>query len=223
MRVQGDLDHEMSNSDIPDAYSDTLEDNDLPSSANQSSQMLFNKVFFEKPSEMVDTLNLARSLFDLKEYRKCAHILTNFQNSHQSALFLKMYATYLVSEQQLEEQNLESGDKIQASTGPSGHNESGSSKELVAIESQLKGLRERGQINAINLYLLGVLLKRKNCKDEAREVLIEALNRMPLLWSAWLELASLVTLKDGRELEFNKLRDHWAKNFYYACFFLDKQ
>ena len=98
MRVQGDLDHEMSNSDIPDTYSDTLEDNDLPSSANQSSQMLFNKVFFEKPSEVVDTLNLARSLFDLKEYRKCAHIHTKFQNSHQSALFLKMYATYLVSE-----------------------------------------------------------------------------------------------------------------------------
>ena len=22
---------------------------------------------------------------------------------------------------------------------------------------------------------------------------------------------------------FDKLRDHWAKNFYYACFFLDKQ
>lgn len=54
---------------------------------------------------------------------------------------------------------------------------------------QLKEMRERKQLNAINLYLLGVILKQKNCKEEAREVLIEALNKMPLLWSAWLELA----------------------------------
>lgn len=91
------------------------------------------------------------------------------------------------------------------------------------METQLKSLREQKQLNAINLYLLGVLLKQKNCKDEAREVFIEALNKMPLLWSAWLELASLTHQKDARTLVFDKLRDHWAKNFYYACFFLDKQ
>jgi len=54
-------------------------------------------------------------------------------------------------------------------------------------------LRDQNKLNAINLYLLAVLLKQKNCKDEAREVLIEALNQMPLLWSAWLELAPLVS------------------------------
>ena len=83
-------------------------------------------------------------------------------------------------------------------------------------------MRERKQISAINLYLLGVILKQKNNKDEAREVLIESLNKMPLLWSAWLELAQLTDLKDARVKVFDKLRDHWAKNFYYACFFLDK-
>ena len=84
-------------------------------------------------------------------------------------------------------------------------------------------MRERKQLNAINLYLLGVMLKQKNCKEEAREVLIEALNKMPLLWSAWLELAQLTQQKDARAAVFDKLRPHWAKNFYYACFFLDKQ
>ena len=66
------------------------------------------------------------------------------------------------------------------------------------MEAQLKQMREAGQLSAINLYLLGVLLKRKNCKDEAREVFVEALNKMPLLWSAWLELASLINQKDAR-------------------------
>jgi len=68
----------------------------------------------------------------------------------------------------------------------------------VGVEAQLKQMREAGQLSAINLYLLGVLLKRKNCKDEAREVFVEALNKMPLLWSAWLELASLINQKDAR-------------------------
>jgi hypothetical protein len=53
-------------------------------------------------------------------------------------------------------------------------------------------MREKGQLNAINLYMLGVILKHKNNKQMAKEVLIESLNKMPLLWSAWIELASLV-------------------------------
>ena len=52
-------------------------------------------------------------------------------------------------------------------------------------------MRDRKQLNAINLYLLGVILKQKNCKEDAMEIFIEALNKMPLLWSAWLELAQL--------------------------------
>ena len=84
-------------------------------------------------------------------------------------------------------------------------------------------MREEKRLGAINLYLLGVILKQKNNNEAAREVFIEALNKMPLLWSAWLELAQLVQQKDARTTVFDKLRNHWAKNFFYACFFLDKQ
>ena len=34
-----------------------------------------NKIFFERPNEEVDKLNLARVLFDLKEFRKCSHMI----------------------------------------------------------------------------------------------------------------------------------------------------
>lgn len=64
---------------------------------------------------------------------------------------------------------------------------------MQVIEGQLRQLRDAGKLNAINLYMLGVLLKQKGCKDDARVVFIEALNKMPLLWSAWLELASLTS------------------------------
>ena len=36
---------------------------------------VFSKVYREEDSVKRDVLNLARSLYDLKEYRKCAHLL----------------------------------------------------------------------------------------------------------------------------------------------------
>ncbi len=63
--------------------------------------------YFERPNAATDALNLARSLFDLREYRKCAHILKPYANEkYQSALFLHNYALYLVSEFQKEEEAL---------------------------------------------------------------------------------------------------------------------
>ena len=52
-------------------------------------------------------MNLARTLFDLREYRKCAHLLKPFATpKYQSALFLHSYALYLISEQTKEEEIL---------------------------------------------------------------------------------------------------------------------
>ena len=43
-------------------------DEDLPTES-------FNLVFYEKHSPLLDKLNLARTLFDLREYKKCANHL----------------------------------------------------------------------------------------------------------------------------------------------------
>lgn len=59
-------------------------------------------------------LNLGRTLFELREYQKCAHVLEKIKEQSQSALFLRNYAVYLVCEQVGEEQILENGDKISA-------------------------------------------------------------------------------------------------------------
>lgn len=80
---------------------------------------------------------------------------------------------------------------------------------------------EKNQLNAINLYLYGVILKERSKKEEAKKVLIEALNKMPLLWSAWLELASLIDQQDRRALQ--SIKEHWMSNFFYASFFLEIQ
>ena len=86
--------------------SDTIVEADLQNNTT------FTKVFYEEPSHTQDTLNLARSLFDLREYRKCAHLLTPLTSSSnlqqqdggsaksliQNCLFMKNYALFLVSE-----------------------------------------------------------------------------------------------------------------------------
>ena len=56
-------------------------------------------------------------------------------------------------------------------------------------------------MNAFNCYLLGVIYKERNKKEEAKEAFIKALNQMPLLWSAWLELGTLLSQTDRNVLE----------------------
>ena len=81
---------------------DCLTENDLKNAKHGT----FNKVFYEEPCPAFDALNLARTLFDLREYRKCAHVLSPFMSAAnliksslaQSCLFLRNYALYLVSE-----------------------------------------------------------------------------------------------------------------------------
>ena len=69
-----------------EVFSDVLDETDLPAMANnkpaEAAASSFNKVFFERPSETLDVLNLARSLFDLKEYRKCDFTLEPIHAQH---------------------------------------------------------------------------------------------------------------------------------------------
>jgi tetratricopeptide (TPR) repeat protein len=80
---------------------------------------------------------------------------------------------------------------------------------------------EKDLLNALNLYLYGVVLKEKNRKDEAKQVFLQALNKAPLLWSAWLELSSLLSQKETDYNVVRSIRSHWMLNFYFASFHLE--
>ena len=124
-----------------------------------SENQTFSKVYYEEPSAVQDTLNLARSLFDLKEYRKCANLLAPLTTPdslaaatdaagdvsqlqrigtvRQSCLFIKNQAMFLVSEQAKEEEILETGgttDKIICSPVIN--------QQLCKIEAELEPLYE---------------------------------------------------------------------------------
>ena len=197
---------------------DHLNDNDLRASKHAS----FNKVFYEEPCGALDVLNLARTLFDLREYRKCSHVLQPFTNStylaknamSQSCLFLKNYALFLISEQQKEEEILETcgtSDKVNCSKVLN--------KELVAIEVEMEEHFRADRLNGLNCYLMGVIFKERNKLQEAKEAFIKALLQQPLLWSAWLELGQM--LKQGDRGIIDQLCNHWMRNFYLSSFYLE--
>ena len=80
----------------------TDENQDYPLSARSD----FTYTFFERPGRVNDSLQLARTLFDLREYRKTAFILKPFlSEKNQSILFLYYYSMFLISEQQIEEEH----------------------------------------------------------------------------------------------------------------------
>ena len=70
--------------------------------------------------------------------------------------------------------------------------------------------------------MYGTVLKKRNKKQKAKIVLIEALNMYPLLWGAWLEL-NLMLKKEDQDLIKNNLWDHWVKNFYLSSYFIQVQ
>jgi len=68
---------------------------DLDGQFKYNPQAAFTKVYFEKTSEATDIMDLARNLYDLREYRKCAHLLKKLANpKNQSALFLHYFALF---------------------------------------------------------------------------------------------------------------------------------
>ena len=135
-------------------------------------------------------LLVARGLFDLREYKKCAFLLKDFITNadYQAAIFLYYYSLYLAGEIRKEEEMLENGE-ANAKMVVNG--------ELVVIEREYEKLYRQNKLNEFNLYLYGLVLKDQERKKEARDIFINVLNKFPCFWSCWLELCRLI---DGEDL-----------------------
>lgn len=77
-----------------------------------------------------------------------------------------------------------------------GNSKSSVNPELSLIQMELEKLYVNNQLNELNLYLYGLVLKETMKKEEAKEVFIKVLNAFPCFWSAWLELCKLMEEED---------------------------
>lgn len=143
-----------------------------------------------------DSLQLARTLFDLKEYIKAASVLTEFNKAeYPEAYFLYNYSLFMYGEFRKEEESIEEGKEVD-------------NKQLYSIEANLQ------PIDAMCSYLLAIVKKAKGEPSHAKELLTHSLNLFPVNWSAWLELADICSLEDLKSVD-----NHWMKNFFIAQFY----
>ena len=64
--------------------------------------------------------------------------------------------------------------------------------EIHNLERDLKQLYSNKELNGINLYLYGLVLREQERSKDARKIFIECLNEFPYLWSAWIELCKII-------------------------------
>jgi len=172
---------------------------------NRDTSYSFDKVYQEKYDDSYDAVMLARNLFDLREFKKCAHLVARYAKNpaYQSAIFLYYYSLFMAGEMRKEEEMYENGKKeknnkiIFLESNPKGT----VNQELALIEMELAKLYQQDQLNELNLYLYGLVLKEKMKKEEAKEVFIKVLNMFPCFWSAWLELCKLIEGEDHVNVE----------------------
>lgn len=180
----------------------------------------------DQASPNFDNLVYARTLFDLKELKKCAFVLKGYEAnlSCQSSFFLYNYSLYLAGYQRKEEEIFErQKSKVYAGQKVS---------ESAIINNQAKNLRqnfdrfyENNELDDLNTYLYGLILAELGNYELAIKAFVKALNINPCFWSAWLELSRIINLDEVKADSFEilgKIKDHWMKNFFLAGLMLEK-
>jgi anaphase-promoting complex subunit 8 len=92
--------------------------------------------------------------------------------------------------------------------------------DLEEIDSFLD--RQLDNLSGINEYVSALVKMQLNKKEEARNLLIRSLNKIPLFWSAWVELLRLVSECGQQPFPYlNQIQNNWAKNFFILTLFID--
>lgn len=154
-------------------------------------------------------MELAKTYFDVREYRRAAHLLATC-SSHR-AVFLRGYSLYLAGEKRKEDLHIESP----GSSGASKSSAAGdANSELKTLYRQFSDAHKAVSLDGLGLYLYGIVLKALQLHTEARAVLQESVAVFPLNWGAWLELASLC--HSPQQVSELTLAEHWIKAFFTA-------
>lgn len=157
--------------------------------------------------EMEDLYFYAKSLFDMKEFLRCSDYLEKIKkstsNQYYKCLFLKLYSKFLAGEKRKEEEAIEIESKS---------NIKPVNKELSEIHSEILSTKSN---DPFLKYLLGVVSKEMNRKNESIAYFVSSINSYPLLWSSWDELIHLSTEREiYEEILSNLKHQHWIVQFF---------
>jgi anaphase-promoting complex subunit 8 len=165
------------------------------------------------PCPTISEYLLAKDYFDIDEYDRAAYHAQG--SSCPEARFLHYYAQYLAAEKRrldlmtdLHNCSLDAGGQLSLFC------------DLRKVLQKLKS-SERLYDDGFLFYVYGLVLIKLDLVTEALEALETAITLEPLNWSAWHELASIVS--DKATLDRLSLPDHWFKHFFNAAVYLELQ
>lgn len=150
----------------------------------------------------MDSYDLARGYFDLREYDRAAHTVRNVQSPVPK--FLYFYSMYMSKEKK----------RLDNMTDRSNLVESGHFRDLSDLMITLRNLYSKRKLDGYCLYLYGVILKKLDLKELAVNVFVESINAIPTLWCSYLELIPLLSDKD--EIYSVNITNHWMKAIFLA-------
>ncbi|KAK2155810.1 hypothetical protein LSH36_230g00037 [Paralvinella palmiformis] len=166
----------------------------------------------EEPEDFLSELEqytLAKSYFDLSEYRRAAFFVQDCRSD--KAYFLHMYSLYKAGAKKALEDAVE---PIEAHCNKD-------NDYLKDLRSDLDKKYKADELDGFCLYLYGVVLKKLDLMKEALDVLVKAIQVEPLHWGAWQELSLIIP--DREMLNNLELPDHWLKQFFLGQTYLELQ
>ena len=161
------------------------------------------------PGPDLDTYNLAKSYFDLKEYDRAAYFTRDM--SSPLCQFLHIYSRFMSAEKKRLD-NL-----VETVTSP----DTSQLSSLKQLRSELEVVQARSGLDGYSLYVYGLVLRKLSLTELAIPVLCESVRAVPAHWGAWLELSCLVPSRD--KLAELDLPDHWCKQVFLAHTYLELQ
>lgn len=149
-----------------------------------------------------DEYLLGKSHFDNKEFERAAFHLEQCTSS--KCRFLWNYSTYLAGEKK-------KNDQMTDLLGPLEQN-SIKNENLPLLRLYFSQWHK--SLDGFGFYMYGVVLKELGLKQEALKMFVEAVEKEPLFWGSWIEIALLCNTKE--ELQSLVLPKHWMKMFFDA-------
>lgn len=145
--------------------------------------------------------SFAKSLFELKEYERCAYHLR--EHTQQPLLFfLHIYARYLGAEKKWVENcsaSLYTTKKEVRS-------------ELIWLKRELESRKRKNELDSYCLYVYAIVLMKLKLREAAVKALSDVLQLNPFLYAAWGDLSQLMETKD--ELHTLSLPNNWMHDLF---------
>lgn len=193
---------------------------------NTDQSKTFDLIWRDVEGSNSDKLQVARSLYDCRELKRCSHLLKFAEGNTecQASLFLYSYSLYMHGSQRREEE-IHERNKSKQYAGVKVSDNSVVNHQSKNLARTMERLYQLDLLDDLNTYLFGLLQLDLLKHEDAAAAFIKCLNLNPCHWGAWQELARLMMQGDiaGDCMAIlSKIKDHWMKNFYVASLLIEK-